>query len=79
MHLIKALVKYIELMHILKPCTENILDNLLQLYEFYVYCVFLAYTPMEYQQKLLQSYGLEKSVEFERIFSMYRLKSMQCM
>jgi len=69
LNLIKSLVKYIELLHILKPCTETVLNHLMGIYEFYAYCVFLAFTPWEYQQKLLQKYPIEEPVDFEKVFS----------
>ncbi len=75
LNLIKALVKYMELLKIVKPCTDSVLEHLMGIYEFYAYCVFLAFTPWEYQQKLLQKYPLDGPLEFDRIFSMMRIKA----
>ncbi len=73
LNLIKALFRYIELLHIVRPCVDTVLSRLTGIFEFYVYCVFLAFTPWDAQQRLLQKYP-EDPVEFERIFAMYRAK-----
>jgi hypothetical protein len=73
--LIKSIIKYIELMHVIRPCTKLLLEYIREIYEYYVYCVFLLFTPLKYQQRLLQKYQLEECIDYNKICTMYRVQS----
>lgn len=55
LNLIKSLVKYIELMHIIAPCKDLTMRCLMDAYRYYVYCLFLIFTPAEHKQTLMLS------------------------
>lgn len=73
--LIKCIIRYVELLHILKPCTGLILEHVKELYEYYIYCVFLLFTPLKNQQRLLQKYPLEEPIDFDKISAMHRVQT----
>jgi len=67
--MVKSLVKHVELLWILKPLTEIVLNNVFDVYEFYVYGVLVLFTPRELRQVISQT-----SSSFEELFNIHRMK-----
>jgi len=73
--LIKSITKYIELMHVIRPYKKLVLEYIREIYEYYVYCIFLLFTSLKYRQRLLQKYPLEELIDYNKVFTMYRVQS----
>jgi len=71
LNLIKSLIKYVELMHIIRPCKELILKYFMEIYKYYIYCLFIVFTPGEFKIILIPS----GTMNLERAFSVLRAQA----